>query len=461
LRLGQALAAPSSGESARSNWRKVFNDEICGLEYYSQGGVVVDGVVYFTANDDSSRPGFRGKESAGFPHVEAFGVDDYRMIQRYPVSETYDSSPFVTRKRDGAWLVLAHEYKKSRTIALARDSGEVQWISLANQPGSLFFGYSYYERGDGSKLILIACGNGLHAMSSETGQDVWWVKQKPSDNDCVYPPGGITPCVDQANGWIFYQWTGKVLKIRAEDGKVLKSAVVTHPAGVVCWNTVLVNDSFGYFVGTRWLGEQEWGSAVRVFDGDLKLVWERTKLPFGNKDTLTYAGGKLITGSGNAWSHKYTGRAWKYIPAYAIDDGRIVWRCDLADYDYTNILNVPYYNGFFYAETQDRPPISSKVFRIRGSDGRLEEVLNYDRPMTSCAQCIIAHGKIFSGDLWEDRIVVTKIAEGSKADWPGPFGDPQTNPMALPDEPGARNVAMQELERPADRPWQSTGVESV
>jgi hypothetical protein len=219
-----------------------------------------------------------------------------------------------------------------------------------------------------------------------------------------------------------------------------------------------VDDSYGYFVATRWYGEPEWDTAIRVFDKDLNLVWEKMKLPSGKRDTLTYAAGKLITGSGNFGSHKYTGHDWKYVAAYGITDGRMVWKCNLAKYDYQNIINVPYYNGFFYAETQDSPPINSKVFRLRASDGRLDEVIDYDRPITSCATCIIAHGKILSGDLWEDRIVVTKIAENSKADWPGPFGDPQTNQMALPEEPGARNVPMEELERTAGRRWESTGV---
>jgi len=56
----------------------------------------------------------------------------------------------------------------------------------------LFFGYSYYGRRDESKLLLMARTNGLHALSSETGEDVWWVKQRSK--------GGATPCVDQEEG---------------------------------------------------------------------------------------------------------------------------------------------------------------------------------------------------------------------------------------------------------------------
>jgi hypothetical protein len=304
----------------------------------------------------------------------------------------------------------------------------------------MFFGYSYFDRDDGSKLILTACTNGLHALSSETGEDMWWVKRGSS--------GGITPCVDQQKGWVFYQCNGEVLKVRAADGHVLNTVGVGGPSSCVSWNTLLADDSNGYFVATYWYGAKEWDSAIRVFDKDLNLVWEKTGLPIGKKATLTYAEGKLVSGSGNQWHAKYKGDEWKYIAAYAIATGKVVWRCDLSKHAYTCILNVPYYNGHFYAETQDGEMAeTSKVFRINASDGRLEEVFDYGRRISSCATCIIACGKILSGDLHEDRTVVTLVAENSSLDWPGPFGDPQTNQMALPHEPGARPVPMWELGR--------------
>jgi hypothetical protein len=49
-------------------------------------------------------------------------------------------------------------------------------------------------------------------------------------------------------------------------------------------------------------------------------------------------------------------------------------------------------------------------------------------------------------------VVATKIAENSTLDWPGPFGDPQTNQMALPHEPGAKLVPMQEIGRSNNDP---------
>jgi len=309
-------------------------------------------------------------------------------------------------------------------VAINRDTGHVEWTSAANEPGNYFFGYSYFTRDDGSKLLFMACRNGLHALSSETGEDLWWIERRST--------GGITPCVDQEHGWVFYQRNGEVLKLRAIDGTILKSAAVSTPNTCISWNTVLVNDSHGYFVATRWYGAPEWDSALRVYDADLNLLWQKTRLPHGKKTTMTYADGKLIVGCGNGWSKKYTGDRWKYVAAHAIADGRVVWKCDLKDYAFGSIMNIPYCGGCLFAETQDGEEGTSKLFRIDAATGKLQEVLDYGRPLTSCATCIVAHGMILSGDLHSDGIVVTQIAANTNADWPGPFGDPQTNQMAVP-----------------------------
>jgi len=220
-----------------------------GLDFYAQGGVVVDGIAYFTSTDGSRRKGVQ--KSAQFPAVVAFDVQSLKKIRTYRFAQTYDSTPLVFQKKDGTWLVIAHEHKKARTLALNRDTGEVEWASEANQPGALFFGYSYFNRDDGSKLILMACANGLHAMSGETGEDVWWVQGRST--------GGVTPCVDQKNGTIYYQCNGKVLKVLAADGQVLKTVGVSKPSSCISWNTLLVNDSNGYFVATVLVRRQRMG----------------------------------------------------------------------------------------------------------------------------------------------------------------------------------------------------------
>ena len=169
-------------------------------------------------------------------------------------------------------------------------------------------------------------------------------------------------------------------------------------------------------------------------------------MPSGKKDTLTYAEGKLVTGCGNMWyKERYKGDDWRHITAYAVDSGKIVWKCDLSDYDFLCSINQPYFNGHFYVETQDTKDKNSKLFRVNAADGKLEEVYEYGRPITSCAQPLIAHGRMLSGDLYRDRIVVTRLAENSTVDWPGAFADPQTNQNAVVD-PDARLVPMKELQ---------------
>ncbi len=428
-----------AGEAAAQDGAKTVNPiSDCGLEFYSQGGVVVDGVAYFTSDDGGCvQTGIRSPE---FHSVVAFDVHTFQKVRTYHFAQTYDSSPLVFRTKDGAWLVIAHEHKNKRTAAFNRDTGKLAWTSAANQPGAYFFGYSYFQCADGSKIILAACQNGLHGLSSETGEDVWWVQRRST--------GGVTPCVDQDRGLVFYQCDGKVLKIRAADGQVLKSADVPPPSRCISWNTVLVDDSHGYFVATRWYGKPVWDSGIRVYDGDLNLVWERTGLPIGKKDTLTYVDGKLVTGSGNHWAKgQYQGDRWKYVAAYSISTGEVVWKCDLAEIPYQSLFNLPYFNGFFYAETLGGEYGPSKLLRIRASDGKLVESLDYGRSISSCASCIIARGRVLSGDLGEDRVVVTQIAKDSAADWPGPFCDPQNNQFALPDDTDARLVPMREIGR--------------
>lgn len=399
------------------------------LAYYDQGGVVVDGVAYFTGSD----------RKGAFPHVAAFDVETLKKLRTYPFHKSYDSTPLVYARRDGTWLVIAHEYQKRRTVAMKRDTTEVAWTSAANQPGAIFFGYSFYLNEDGSRIILAAVANGLHALCGETGRELWWVRQGHA--------GGVTPGVDQRRGWVFYQCSGKVLKIRASNGEVLKSVEVARPHGCSSWNTILVNDGHGYFVATRWYGRAEWDSAIRVYDGDLSLIWERMGLPIGKKTTLTYVDGKLVSSGGNCWSKRYTGDRWKRVTAYSIADGQVAWELDASKFQFSSIMNVPHYNGFLYAETQNGPH-ASHILRIDALTGKLVEAYDYGRPITSCAACIIARGRILSGDLHQHRLVVTKIADGSQADWPGPFGDPQTNQNSAGCEPNAKLVRIREVPGP-------------
>ncbi len=410
-----------------------------GLDFFSQGGVVVDGIAYFTADQSYSKY-WKGDR---YPFVEAFDARTFRKIRTFPFHDTYDSCPIVIRKRDGTRLIVAHEYKLERSTAMDCETGERVWTSPANQAGAYFFGYSLYRREDGSVLLFVSCRTGLHALDGETGEQVWWIQRQTM--------GGVTPCVDQANGWLYYQADGIVMKVQTETGRVLDSTPVPHPEKSVSWNTVLVNDETGYFVATYWFSsvepdgktpKKEWNSAVRVYDEDLGLVWEKTGLPGAKKTTLTYARGKLVLGTGGHWGAKYTGDKWKRIEAYAIRDGAVAWTCDLRAHDFQAVINIPYAYGSFYGEAWGP---KSKLFRIDADTGALTGVHEYGVSVNSCAPCLISNGRMLSGDLIRDGIVATTLAEGCTSDWPGPFGDPRTHTYALPDRPGIRPVAMEEV----------------
>lgn len=408
------------------------------IRNYAQGGVVVEGIAYFTANEYvKDAAGKKTLKPKSFPYVVAFDTKTFRVIRTYPFQDTYDSSPLVIRNKAGRWLVIAHEFKLSRTVAMNRDTGRIEWKSPANQPGQLFFGYTYFNRDDGSKLVFAASQKGLHALSSEDGKERWHFRTNSR--------GGVTPCVDQAKGWVYYQHDGGLAKLDARTGKPLKKIRIPPPADCISWNTMLVNDKHGYYIVTYWYhyAKPKWNSAIRVYDQNLKLVWEKKRLPMSKKATLTYAGGKIFAGSGNGWA-PHEGDKWKAVTAYRIQDGGIAWRCDLSKFQYLQIMNVPHFNGYLFAETANRRTAGrpSVILKINAGNGAIEGMHNCGANVTSCAPSILARGLMMSGALHIDRISITRIAEGSQLDWPGPFGDPQTNQMSLPPDPKARICAM-------------------
>ncbi|MCA9133542.1 MAG: DUF4838 domain-containing protein, partial [Planctomycetales bacterium] len=134
LRATKASSPPAAPPAPPAAPPNVNAQSASGLNFYSQGGVVVDGIAYFTANDHCAQPG--NVRTEDFPCVVAIDLETYQVVRRYDVSFTYDSSPVVFPNSDGEWLVAAHEYKKSRTVALNRDSGQVAWRSPSNQPGA-------------------------------------------------------------------------------------------------------------------------------------------------------------------------------------------------------------------------------------------------------------------------------------------------------------------------------------
>lgn len=433
-------ATPRSQPTPKSQRVRVNPVADSPVLHYAQGGVVKNGIAYFTSDPGGNLPGKPWRDDE-FDYVMGFDARTLTKVRSYDFRSTYDSAPFVFQKKDGTWLITAHEEGSSRTVARRLDNDQIEWISPANQAVTIYFGVSTYRRPDGSSILYVARSNGLHAISGENGEEMW------ATPGTSY--GGTTPCVDQARGWVYYQNDGNVYKLDATTGKVLVHQTVPLPNVCSSFNTVLVNDATGYFVLTRWHTDAtkntQWDCGIRVYDRDLNLVWAKKDLPYGKKATITYWDGKMVIGTGNHWGPKYSNAdpAWKKLTAFNVKDGSTAWVCDLSDLNYISVFNVPYYNGHLYAEVENSP--NSYLVRIRASDGQRMETLTYDHRVSSCAPCIIAHGKMFSGNLSQDRVVVTLLAENSELDWPGTFGDPQTNTYALGHDPRATLVPMREI----------------
>lgn len=396
------------------------------LPGYAQGGVVADGLGYFVAG---SRHLCCGKN---YPNVAAFDLKTLRIVRTYDFGLLGDSTPLVVSQKNGNWIVIGHEGRRNRTVAYHRDSGRLAWISAANQPGDMFFGFSYYTRSDGAKILLVRADDGLHAVSAENGREVWHVRRQ----------GGMTPAVDQKAGAVYYQSCGCLDKINAATGRVIKSVPVFfgqsgESAKCVSGNTLLVKDQYGCFVVTCWNNLRLCSSTIKVFDRNLKPVWQTGPRLMSKKATLCYHGGMLFTGFGDSWSvrdyQRLPDNAWKKICAFKIDCGKIGWECDLSAYPVLDIQGVIYCRGLIIAQTTWLAPYH--VFVLDARTGRLIEV--YDklgRWASSCAQPLLSGGRLFNGDYNSNSILAVQIGSGQATDWPGAFGDPQLHHMAAPDD---------------------------
>ena len=186
------------------------------------------------------------------------------------------------------------------------------------------------------------------------------------------------------------------MKLRASDGEILKTAEVDKPNVCISWNTVLVNDSHGYYVATRWYGAPGLGFGPAGVRRRLESGLGEDKAAARQRNRLvTYAEGRAGGWQRQRLEVGLLGRRpgstsrptpWRTATKHG--------NATLAKFDYKSVLNTPYHGGHFYAETQDGDEFTSKVFRISAADGKLLGVIDYGRPLTSCATSIIAHGMI-------------------------------------------------------------------
>lgn len=295
------------------------------------------------------------------------------------------------------------------------------------------------------KLILCHSESGLHCMEIEDGSYRWQLSRTT----------GCTPAIDQANGIVYFQSQGQLDKINVLTGDVLDYISISAPSNKTqVANTVYINDSHGEYIATYWYsGAAIYQSAIRVYDSDLDLVWQKTGLPLSKKYTICYADGMLFAGYGDSFIEDVLeldpGGACdaedRNITAYDITDGSVVWETNIwdeIDPDTYSGLGLPidptvrdilYCNGYLFAETTGTPNI---LFVLNASTGAI--VYQYDGfedefyRNTSCAPPSFSGGYFISPSIQGDCVNIINCGTGVKTDWSGAFQDSQHNHRVAP-----------------------------
>jgi hypothetical protein len=357
--------------------------------------------------------------------VKAVDLDSFEELWTYKFEDMYDVSPMIERTNDGTWLIIEHERANGRINARYLADGEEAWISDNNIPYIGGTGFNYYINKEGLTEVLAKGSNGLHALSIEDGSELWFTPAQSWFS--------TIPAVDQKNRWIYSQSFERVDKINAETGKVIRSKFTKPEAMTTHSNTLLVYDEFGYYIATaNWNGNVLNGD-VAVYDSSLNVVWKKDRL-LERLSSICYHDGMLFSAQCGGWylsQNKLTDKYdWKNITAFDIRNGDIKWNLSLAKYKYDNIEDVVYCNNYLYAITDN---IGSQIksnrllFKIRASDGLLEEVLDFGFPRSICASPVISDGKLFEAGI------PTLLGEGEKCDWYGQYGVRQLNHNAAND----------------------------
>lgn len=281
------------------------------------------------------------------------------------------------------------------------------------------------------KYILVQASNspgGLHCINLETGNQLWWFD--PQSNFL-----GLTPAVDQTNGFIYYQTRNRLWKINALNGALLDYVALTNAGSMGSGNTILVNDAHGYFITQCSYDEVAYGGVVRVFDANLDFVWEATGLNLCLKTVMAYNDGVLYVPIGNEWPAAvewYAGELENAgVKAYDITDGTLLWTyiCDPeeihAGADARGVIDCIYCNGYIVFNTNHN---NKEVYILNAADGTLVKKWTGSAGKgDNCAPAVLSGGRIYWGSLEDHKVICVQIGTGDYKNW-NTFGStPQLN----------------------------------
>lgn len=284
------------------------------------------------------------------------------------------------------------------------------------------------------KNILVQASNspgGLHCLNLETGIQLWWFD--PQSNMF-----GITPAVDQTNGFIYFQTRNRLWKINALNGALLDSVVLTNASGMASGNTILVDDVHGYFVTQCSYVDEAYGGVVKVFDSNLDLVWQVTGLNLSPKVVMAYYDGVLYVPTGNTFVYEYVGDWYNGelenagVKAYDITDGTPLWTfvCDPEKIfvleGHRGVIDVLYCNGYLFFKTVANG--TTEAYCINASDGTLaKKLIDNTGQHENCAPCAFSGGRLYEGSLVANAIKVYQFGTGDYKDWNIYGSTPQLN----------------------------------
>lgn len=405
--------------SVKKNNIKNF-EQFVVMPDYRQGMVGLGNSVFVTASS-YHHPDFFTKVDNNINYFLCeFDIKNFVIKKYFPAKDTYDSSPCIISLNSHRKIVCVHEHIQRRTVAFDCHSGKKLWSSEKNQPGSYFLGHSFINLKKNSGLLLSPTSNGLVALNILNGKTVFKIPAKQT----------ITPAIDSKNQIIFMSSSGFLSKINAIKGKIIKQIAIEKPNTCISWNNLFLPNK--ELLITYWYEPIPFGSAIRVFNSNLELIWEKLHLPLSKKFTLCSNDNFVFTGCGDRWQRDYynsSNKDWKNISAYNVQNGNSEWKIDLNEYDFESIMNLIIYKNKLLALSTGFK--NNYLFIIDINKGILINTYGPYKPQMTCAPSILHKGYILKGDTVTNSVLAIKLPFAEEIEWSTPFGFDYNNTMCF------------------------------